>query len=118
MKNFYPIFTFHRNGKVRHLAIECTTTTTCTQTPLYLPSWCTKAYEDGRPDGYLFENAKTTLDAKVVTDQPDAIGCGIKLNFDGKDYIIEQIETDSKSPCVRVVAVCFKDDEVKEIIRR
>lgn len=118
MKNFHPIFTFHGNEKVRHLAIEYTTTTTCTQTPLYLPSWCTEAHNDGRPDGYLCENVKTTLDAKVVTDQPDAIGYGIKLNFDGKDYIINQIETGSTSRCVRVVAVRFKDDEVKKIIRR
>lgn len=102
---------------VTHMAVEYSITEEQNTTPLYLPWWCTKAHEDGQPDGYLYEPGKTTIDAKIVTNRPDAIRCGIKLTFNRKPYIIETIEHDSSSPFIRVVAVSYKSEDKPAITK-
>lgn len=105
-----PISTYPGKKAVRHTAVETIVKKDYDETPLWLPLHSTRAYEDGKPDGYRIEHSKTTLAAVIKTKRPKAIRCGIKLTFAGKPYIIEQIDYDATSPFIRVVAVSYKSE--------
>lgn len=113
-----PITTKLDSETITHMAVEFFITEKTNTTPLYLPSWCTQAHEDGKPDGYLYEPVKTTIDAKVGTNRPDALRCGIELTFSGKTFYIEEVYTDSGSPFVRVIASAYLSDKKATIIKR
>lgn len=103
---------------VTHMAVEYSITEEQNTTPLYLPWWCTKAHEDGQPDGYLYEPGKTTIDAKIATNRPDAIRCGLELTCSGNTFYIGEVYTDCGSPFVRVIAFAYPSDKKPTIIQR
>lgn len=103
---------------VIHMAVEFSIKQETNTTPLYLPWWYTKAHEDGQPDGYLYEPGETTIDAKVATNRPDAIRCGIELTFSGKVFYIKEVYTDPGSQFVRVIASAYLSDKKATIIKR
>lgn len=112
-----PISTYPGKKAVRHTAVGTTITKDYSETPLWLPLHSTRAWEDGKPDGYRIEHSKTTLAAMITTKRPKAIRCGIKLTFNRKPYIIEQIDYDATSPFIRVVAVSYKSEDKPTITK-
>jgi len=97
--------TTHHDGKlVEHVAVEVVIKQEAATTPFEYPSWVRGAKCDGTIDGYFYHDCKTTIDAKVYVEHKDAIRCGMELTHDGKPYIIESVECDSKNPFIRVIA--------------
>ena len=107
-----------KNKAVKHVAVELSMTEEHSTTPLYLPFNLTNTWKDGQPDGYAYDHFKTTIHAKVYTDNINPIRCGILLTYRRKKYVIETIEYDASSPYVRVIAVNYGSDKKPEIVTR
>jgi hypothetical protein len=98
------ITTIHDGKIVKHVAAEISIEQKVTATPFEYPSWVPGAKCDGKTDEYFYHDKKTTLEAKVYTEHKDAFMCGFELTYDGSPYVIESVETHSKSPYVTVIA--------------
>lgn len=110
----FPVTTKLGGKTVSHFAYDVFIEKRATATPFQYSSWFGKPNLDGQPDLYFHHDLKTTLDAKVITNNPNAISCGLELTFEGKTYVIEAIEYNAGSHYLRVIAGSREHDSQSE----